>query len=140
MACFAAPAAVAIVTIIVQRVVKKKEEKEGAGSAQQHARILGKWTKRLRWLNTMLWGGVILLAFEHIWHGEVVPWPPFLTAVETPGEVGPMLREILTYGLTMTLVILVAWGILVGIAEFAERRVGAQSPTDAENTEIGGGA
>jgi hypothetical protein len=140
MACFVAPAAVAIVTTIAQRVVKKKEEKGETVSAQQHTPTLGKWTKRLRWLNTMLWGGVILLAFEHIWHGEVVPWPPFLTAMQTPEEVGPMFREILTYGLTMTAVILIVWGILVGIAELAERRAGAQGIADGETTEASGGA
>jgi len=137
MACFTAPAAVAIVTTVVRKVVKKKE---GAATEPQRAHTLGKWTRRLRWLNTMLWGGVILLAFEHIWHGEVVPWPPFLTAIETPGEVGPMLHEILTYGLTMTAVIVVAWGILVGIAEFAERRAGVQSMAEAETTDMGGGS
>jgi hypothetical protein len=137
MACFVAPAAVAVVTTVVQRVVKNKE---GVTPGPQHTRVLGKWTRRLRWLNTMLWGGVILLAFEHIWHGEVVPWPPFLTAMQTPGEVGPMLHEILTYGLTMTAVILVAWGILVGVVEIAERRAGIRSMPQAEITDVAGGS
>lgn len=119
MACFVAPAGVAIVTTVVQKVVKRKE---GAASAVEHgAQLKGKWTQRLRWLNTMLWGGVVLLALEHMWHGEVVPWPPFLTAMQTPGEVGPMLHEILTYGLTMTAVIIVAWGIMVGVVELKSR-------------------
>lgn len=120
MACFLAPAGVAIVTTVVQRVVKKSEE--GQTSTEEHATpVKGKWTQRLRWLNTMLWGGAGLLALEHIWHGEVVPWPPFLTAMQTPGEAGPMLREIATYGLTMTAVIIVAWGIMVGVAELKSR-------------------
>jgi hypothetical protein len=134
MACFLAPAGVAIVTTVVQRVVKKKEH---AAAGEQTERITGKWTQRLRWLNTMLWGGVILLALEHIWHGEVVPWPPFLTALQTPGEVGPMLREILIYGVTMTLVIIVAWGIMVGIAELRAR---ARKLPEVEAKVIDGGA
>jgi hypothetical protein len=137
MACFLAPAGVAIVTTIVQKVVKKKER---AGAGDQMQKTTGKWTQRLRWLNTMLWGGVILLALEHIWHGEVVPWPPFLTAMQTPGDVGPMLHEIATYGVTMAAVILVAWGILVGIAEVVERRAKAADLTEAEAKNAGGGA
>lgn len=134
MACFLAPAGVAIVSTIVQKVVKNKEERPTEG---QTARTRGKWTQRLRWLNTMLWGGVALVALEHVWHGEVVPWPPFLTAMQTPGEVGPMLHEILTYGLTMTAVILIAWGIMVGVAELRSR---ARRSSEAEPEKAVGGA
>lgn len=118
MACFVAPAAVAVVTTVVQRVVKNKE---AATIGEQAGRTVGKWTQRLRWLNTMLWGGSALLALEHVWHGEVVLRPPFLTAVETPGGVGTMLNEMLTYGLTMTAVVLAVWGIMVGVAELRTR-------------------
>ena len=118
MACFLAPAAVAIVTTVVQKRVQKKEE---AVAGEHSEKFTGKWTQRLRWLNTMLWGGVILLALEHIWHGEVVPWPPFLTAMQTPGEVGPMLRELATYGSSIVVVMFVAWGIMVGVAELRAR-------------------
>lgn len=128
MACFLAPAAVAIITTVAQKVVKNKETATATG--RQTRKTTGKWTQRLRWLNTMLWGGVVLLALEHVWHGEVTPWPPFLTAIQTPGEVGPMLREIATYGGAMIVTILIAWGILVGIAELAERR--AERSTLAE--------
>ncbi|NLT43448.1 MAG: hypothetical protein GXX93_12290 [Anaerolineae bacterium] len=134
MACFLAPAGVAIVTTIAQKVVKNKEEKP---IGEQTAHTRGKWTQRLRWLNTMLWGGVVLLALEHLWHGEVVPWPPFLTAMQTPGEVGPMLHEILTYGLTMTAVILVAWGIVVGIVELRSRD---RRTSEAKPEKVAGGA
>lgn len=120
MACFVAPAAVAVVTTVVQKVVKKKET---AATVEGQAQVvLGKWTRRLRWLNTMMWGGAALLCLEHIWHGEVVPWPPFLTAMQTPGEIGPMLREIATVGVAMTVVLLAAWGIMIGVAELIERR------------------
>ncbi len=134
IACFIAPAGVAIVATIVQKVVKNKEEKL---TSEHGPRVKGKWTQRLRWLNTMLWGGVALLALEHIWHGEVVPWPPFLTAMQTPGETGPMLHEILTYGLTMTAVILAVWGIMVGVAELRSR---AQTSSKPDQKSIAGGA
>ncbi|NLO27144.1 MAG: hypothetical protein GX113_03030 [Actinobacteria bacterium] len=118
MACFVAPAATAIVTTVVQRVVEKRE---GGRTPEQTQKVRGTWSQRLRWLNTMLWGGTALLALEHVWHGELVPWPPFLTAMQTPGETGPMLHEILTYGVTMTAVVIAAWGIMVGVAELRAR-------------------
>ncbi len=136
MACFLAPAGVAVVTTVVQMVVKKKQ----AAAGEQSEKTPGKWTRRLRWLNTMLWGGTILLALEHVWHGEVVPWPPFLTAVQTAGEVGPILREIATYGVAMTAVVVAAWAIMVGIAEIAERRGKTASLPEAEPRNVGGGA
>ena len=137
MACFLAPAGVAVVTTVVQKVVKKKEAEAAGGSGGQAEKTDGKWTQRLRWLNTMLWGGVALLCLEHIWHGEVVPWPPFLTAMETPGEVGPMLHEIALYGGIMTAVIIVVWGILVGVAELRTR---TQPLPDVKPKAVDGGA
>ena len=125
MACFIAPAGVAVVTTIVQKVVKKKED---AAAGERAVKTTGKWTQRLRWLNTMLWGGTLLLALEHVWHGELVPWPPFLTAMETSGGIGPMLREIATYGATMTAAVLVIWGVMVWIAVTAERRARVANP------------
>lgn len=137
MACFVAPAAVAIVTTVVQKVVKSKEETR-AGGQDGAPRTPGKWTQRLRRLNTMLWGGCALLALEHIWHGEVVPWPPFLTALKTPGEAGPMLHEILVYGLSMTAVILAAWGIMVGVAELRARARRQSRPAIKADDATGG--
>ena len=37
-------------------------------------------------------------------NGQVVPWPPFLTAMQTPSEIVPMLKEIALYGTTMAVV------------------------------------
>jgi len=71
----------------------------------------------LSWLNKMLWGGTILLALEHIWHGEVVLWPPFLTAMETPSEVAPMLHEMATFGVAMAITVTAVWGIMILVAE-----------------------
>ena len=132
MACFVAPAATAIVTTVVQRIVEKRED---GRTPEQAEKVRGKWSQRLRWLNTMLWGGTALLALEHMWHGELVPWPPFLTAMQTPGETGPMLHEILTYGVIMTAVVIVAWGIMVGVAELRAR---AKSMPEGETEAAGG--
>lgn len=121
MACFAAPAAVAVVTTVVRKAVQKNEAAALEHTDTATPQVNGKWTRRLGWLNTMLWGGTALLALEHIWHGELVPWPPFLTAVQSADQVGPMLREIAVYGGTMTAAILVIWTGMVLVAEFAPR-------------------
>ncbi|HBN81137.1 MAG TPA: hypothetical protein DD433_07140, partial [Ruminococcaceae bacterium] len=65
----------------------------------------------------MLWGGVFLLAIEHVWHGEVVPWPPFLTAMNNPADIRPMLMEILTVGGTMVLFVTAVWFVMTLAAD-----------------------
>ncbi len=70
---------------------------------------------KISWLNLMLWGGVAMLAIEHIAHGEVVFYPPFLTAMQNPADIPVMLQELATVGGTMTIAIVVVWIILVAI-------------------------
>ena len=114
MACFLVPMGEAIVTTVVQKVVENKEKKVG----EEGTRNTGlNWSRRLSWLNKLLWGGTILLAFEHIWHGEIVPYPPFLTAMENPADVAPMLQEVATVGVGMAIFVTIVWGIIVMIAE-----------------------
>ena len=74
MACFLVPVGEAIVTTVVQKVAEKREKKDETEKMEKTGL---KWSRRLSWLNKMLWGGSIMLALEHVWHGEVVPWPPF---------------------------------------------------------------
>ena len=118
MACFLAPMGEAIVMTVVQKVAEKRARKAGKATAASSA-----WARRLGWLNKMLWGGSILLAFEHLWHGEVVPWPPFLTAMKNPADVGPMLREIATVGVTMAVTVTAVWAVIVLIAETRVRAI-----------------
>lgn len=134
MACFLVPGAEAVVMTVVQKVVERRG-RVAAGERTQEA--MSRWSQRLRRLNTMLWGGTILLALEHLWHGEIVPWPPFLTAMETAGEVGPMLREMATYGVAMAVGVTVVWGIVEVIAG---RRARAANQPETEPNVVGGGA
>jgi len=120
MACFLVPAGEAIVTTVLQKVVENQEKKAGGKTTN---RVAGKWSQRLSWLNKMLWGGVMLLALEHVWHGEVVPWPPFLTAMENPADVAPMLHEIATIGVAMAVFVTVVWVVMVIIAEVKSRTI-----------------
>ena len=70
----------------------------------------------------MLWGGSILLMFEHIWHGEVVPWFPFLTNAVDPSDRAEMLREMGTVGVGMAVLITLVWvGMLVVSSAYEKR-------------------
>lgn len=111
MACFTVPAAEAIITTVAQKILKSK--------AKNHTVKISH--EKLGWLNKMLWGGSALLAFEHVWHGEVVPFFPFLTAVEN-GEAGEMLHEMATTGVTMAVLVTAAWGIMVLVSNIIEKR------------------
>jgi len=63
------------------------------------------------------------LALEHVWHGEVVPWPPFLTAMENPADVAPMLHEMATIGVGMAITVTVVWAIIVMVAELKAKAI-----------------
>ena len=122
MACFLVTAAEAVIVTAVSHAVKTKEEKNEVG----HVEVEGvksfdltetpteiPWSRKLKWLSYLLWGGALLLCFEHIWHGEVVPFFPFLTAMSDPGDTAEMLHEMSTVGVTMALLVTGAWGVMV---------------------------
>jgi len=122
MACFIAPAGVALATTVARKIVEKREDAfTGHGEERRPDKIPGKWTTRLGWLNTMLWGGVVMLVLEHAVNGELVPWPPFLTALQTPGGAGATLREIALIGGGMTAAVFVVWSFMVLVAELRSR-------------------
>lgn len=129
MGCFVVPMAEAIVVSIVKKVVKKKRESislenvelEGAAFLSAESEKLDQtkldWEQKLSWLNQLLWGGVFLLAIEHIWHGEVVLWPPFLTAMNNPSEIPIMLHEMATIGTSMAVFVTLVWIVMVYVVE-----------------------
>lgn len=78
------------------------------------------FSKKLSWLRNLLWGGTVLLAFEHFWHGEVVPYFPFLTAASNPQDAAEMLHEMATVGVTMTVAVTAVWGIMIVAGKFKE--------------------
>ena len=58
---------------------KKEKAAEAAAPADKTADgtvVKTPFSRKLKWLCYMLFGGPALPAFEHIWHGEVVPWFP----------------------------------------------------------------
>ena len=70
----------------------------------------------------MLWGGAILLAFEHVWHGEVTPWFPFLTAMNDPTDTAEMLHEMATVGVLMAVIITAVWACMVLVTNAMEKK------------------
>ena len=107
MACFLVPVAEAAVVTAAAQVVKMKEKKKGTAHTAEETAI--PFSRKLQWLCNLLWGGALLLAFEHLWHGEVVPWFPFLTAASDPAETAVMLSEMSTVGVTMAVLVTAVW-------------------------------
>lgn len=134
MACFLVGAAEAIVVTAAAKAVKAKELKaESASAAGAHAspeNTRVSWSRKLMWLAYLLWGGAFLLAYEHVRHGEVVPWFPFLTAMSDPGDTAEMLHEMSTIGVTMAIIVTVVWALLCAAADRIVKRR-AHSPLEA---------
>ena len=114
MGCFVAPVTEAIVVTAAALIVKHKEKKN-ADKMQSMAKEEKKDTMstRLLRLSKLLFGGGILLIFEHIWHGEVIPYFPFFKAAEEGSEaVNEMLHEIATTGILMAVLCTLVWGVV----------------------------
>ena len=112
MACFIVPATEAVVTTVIKKAVADKKV-----DLDKHI-----FLSKLGWLNNMLWGGSALLAFEHVWHGEVTPWAPFLTAAANPADAAEMLHEMATSGTAMAAVVTVVWVGMVLTANALKKR------------------
>ena len=80
------------------------------------------FSKKLGWLNKLLWGGSALLAFEHVWHGEVVPFFPFLTAAADPEEASVMLHEMATVGVSMAALVTLVWVGMLLVSKALEKK------------------
>lgn len=137
MACFAVSAAEALVTTIITKVVEKKEKKRAdkCGDASEQKASVRKtpFSRKLKWLNNMLWGGSALLMFEHIWHGEVVPYFPFLTAASNPEDAAVMLREMATVGVAMAALVTLVWVGVVAVSSIIEKRAEKTETSPAAN-------
>lgn len=127
MACFLVPAAEAAVATIATKVIDKREKNAlsadaGERSAERSERL--PFSRKLKWLTNLLWGGSVLLAFEHVWHGEITPWFPFLTAAGNPEDAAEMLHEMATAGVAMAALVTVIWLVMLGVSRAVEKRSG----------------
>lgn len=127
MACFLVSAAEAAVVTAAAKVIEKKENNKEKTEIQAESTAVGSshripFSRKLKWLSTMLWGGSALLAFEHLWHGEIVPWFPFLTAIGDSGSTLDMLHEMATVGVGMSALVTVVWLGMVAVSTLIEKK------------------
>ena len=116
MACFIVPATGAIVTKAVDKTIHKSDKEQGVCSS---ANV---FVRRLPWLTNMLAGGSVLLAFEHVWHGEVQPFFPFLTAMGNAADASEMFHEMGTVGVGMLVLVTGVWALMVKVTDKAEAK------------------
>ena len=107
MACFTVPLTTAVVATAAKKALPE--------SANRNP-----FVAKLGWLGKMMFGGSFLLAIEHVYHGEIIFTPPFLTAVQN-GETADMLHEMATRGVAMAVLLLVVWVGLVAVSTWMER-------------------
>ena len=127
MACFLVPLAEAVITSVVTKIVEKKEKDPVSVEVSFNGEIPEKaekipFSKKLKWLNMMLLGGSLLLAFEHVWHGEVVPFFPFLTAASNPADAAEMFGEMSTVGVAMAALVTAVWAVMLVLSRVIEKR------------------
>lgn len=119
MACFMVPAAEAVATTIVAKVMESKESKQTGQENFAEAKISA--SKKMKNLSGFLWGGSALLAFEHVWHGEVVPFFPFLTAASNSADAMEMLHEMGTVGVGMAVAVTLFWAVITFASDWIVR-------------------
>lgn len=122
MACFIVPAGEALVVTCVSKVVEKRLCKKYGKEGDPGYTRMNLFIRRRKWLTNLLWGGSALLAFEHLWHGEIVPWYPWLTAAYSAQETEIMLQEMATTGVMMALLVTSVWIGMVVVSERVIKR------------------
>lgn len=93
MACFIVPLTQAVATTIYRKVTKQSDTFVG---------------RNLKTLEQMLWGGSVMLLIDHLINGELFAWN---------------LREVLTIGVPMSVVVTAVWAIWCYAKERRELKV-----------------
>ena len=128
MACFLVSAAEAAIVTVATQLVLAHENKllpkyhREPEANSDNAAVKMPFSRKLRWLSNLLWGGSFLLAFEHVWHGEVTPWFPFLTAAGSPADTAVMLHEMSTVGVSMAVLVTVVWGAMMLVSSAMDKK------------------
>ncbi len=139
MACFLIPAAEAAILTVATKIIEKKEKTMTPSKAivsfdgktvEEVQKI--PFSRKLKWLTNLQWGGAVLLAFEHIWHGEIVAWFPFLSAMSDKGDAAEMLHEMATVGIAMAALTSVVWLIMLAVAALIEKRAQKEAKSVSE--------
>ena len=119
MSCFIVPLTQALVTTAYRKRHEASIHNPESSTLKRHLPALEK----------MLWGGSVMLVVDHIINGEVTWRYPFFTALENAGGASVMLKEMLTVGLPMSVVLTLVW---IGYAFIKDHR-GATLKTNQLN-------
>ena len=107
MACFVVPLVQAIATSIYRKRHARSIASPEASPLQRHVPAL----------ELMLWGGSVMLIVDHVLNGELTWRFPFFTALGQTGGAEVMLREMLTVGVPMSLVLTAVWAVYALLKE-----------------------
>ena len=134
MACFLVSATAAVGVAAAKYIVRHNEKKNDVTKVEPKEYKFGsevKWSKKLGYLELMLWSGSFVLAGEHLLHGEVSPYPPFLTAAsEGADAVSEMLTEMGTVGVAMLGILVATWAVGVLIVDFFKWKKHKEAKTE----------
>lgn len=126
MACFIVPGTEAVVSTIATKLIEKSELTKSENQLKEGIEISElskvKLSARLKRLNGLLWGGSALLAFEHLWHGEIQPFFPFITAARNPADLAEVIHEMSTVGVAMAIFVTAVWATVEVVLSTAEKR------------------
>jgi len=111
MCCFIVPMVQAVATTAYRKHIEK------SGNAESSA-----WKSNIPTLEKFLWGGTIVLLVDHIISGELSWRFPFLTALGYGDGVSVILKEMLTVGVPMSVVVTVIWAAYVMLKSPALKR------------------
>ena len=117
MACFIVPLTQAIATTVVRKRLFKQSNNN---TITQSSNPL---LHHLPTLEKMLWGGSLMLVVDHVINGELSLQFPYFTALESAGGFQIMLREMLTVGVPMSLVLTATWAVWALLKERRTRTV-----------------
>ena len=113
MCCFLVPLAQAAATSVCRRVFEKSGRGLDGNPLRRHLPALEK----------MLWGGSLMLIVDHVINGELTWRFPFFTALDQVGGGAVMLREMLTVGVPMSVVLTAVWAVYALLKERRRRIV-----------------
>lgn len=107
MACFIVPLVQAAATSVYRKLNSKKISSPDSSVLMRNLPALEK----------MLWGGSVMLVVDHIINGELTWRFPFFTALEKVGGGEVMLKEMLTVGVPMSVIVTACWAVYALLRE-----------------------